>query len=178
MRTVNVSLGSRSYPIFIGSNLLPKIGGECAKLKLAGRCAVISDRNVAALYAKAVVASLEAAGFDPILITVPAGETSKSLQTVQRCYDQLACHRIERKSFIIALGGGVVGDLRVELPDVFFDHEALGRVAVRAVERDRVIVWSGILWCGSGHIVRIPSLVFYRLGPRAVDAVRVPLFWP
>lgn len=111
MRTVNVSLGRRSYPIFIGPNLLPKIGKECAKLKLAGRCAVISDRNVAAFYAKTAVASLEAAGFDPILITVPPGETAKNLQTVERCYDQLAQHRIERKSFIIALGGGVVGDL-------------------------------------------------------------------
>jgi 3-dehydroquinate synthase len=54
---------------------------------------------------------LTQSGFDPVLITVAAGETAKSLKTVQACYDRLAAHRLERKSFIVALGGGVVGDL-------------------------------------------------------------------
>src|SRR5277367_6085645 len=111
MRTVAVSLGLRSYPIFIGGNSLPKLGRQCAKFRLGRRCAIISDRNVARRYAKKAMASLRAAGFDPVLITVPAGESSKSLQTVQTCCDRLACHRLERKSFIVALGGGVVGDL-------------------------------------------------------------------
>jgi 3-dehydroquinate synthase len=57
------------------------------------------------------MASLAVAGFDPCLVTVPAGETAKSLQTVAACYDRLAAHRLERGSFIVALGGGVVGDL-------------------------------------------------------------------
>jgi len=57
------------------------------------------------------MASLEAAGFEPVLLTVPAGETSKSLKYVQTCCEQLARHRLERTSFIVALGGGVVGDL-------------------------------------------------------------------
>ena len=111
MRKVTVSLGSRSYPILIGQELLPKLGRECVKLNFATRCAVISDENVARLYGKVVLTSLRASGFNPVLISVPPGETAKNLQTVQRCYDQLAAHRIERKSFIIALGGGVVGDL-------------------------------------------------------------------
>jgi 3-dehydroquinate synthase len=111
MRTVDVSLGPRSYPIFIGSNLLPTLGKQCAKLGLGRRCAIISDANVARRYAKTAMASLRAAGFEPVLITVPAGETSKSLKAVQTCCDQLARHRLERKSFIVALGGGVVGDL-------------------------------------------------------------------
>jgi 3-dehydroquinate synthase len=111
MRTVAVSLGARSYPIFIGGNLLPKLGRHCANLGLGARCAIISDTNVARRYAKKAVASLRAAGFQPVLITVPAGETSKSLKAVQTCCDQLARHRLERKSFIVALGGGVVGDL-------------------------------------------------------------------
>ena len=55
--------------------------------------------------------ALRDAGFDPLLLTVPAGEKAKSLKTVQWCYDQLAAHRLERKSFVVALGGGVVGDL-------------------------------------------------------------------
>jgi len=111
MRTVQVSLGNRSYPIFIGPKLLPQLGGQCVKHHLGSRCAVITDRNVGPLFAKAALTSLKSAGFDPVLITVPAGETAKSLATVQSCYDQLARHRLERKSFIVALGGGVVGDL-------------------------------------------------------------------
>jgi 3-dehydroquinate synthase len=111
VRTVDVSLGSRSYPIFIGEKILSGLGGHCARLRLGERCAVISDKNVAPLYGKAALASLRKAGFDPVLITVPAGESSKSLKMTQFCCDQLAGHRLERKSFIVALGGGVIGDL-------------------------------------------------------------------
>jgi 3-dehydroquinate synthase len=111
MRTVEVALGTRSYPIFIGSNLLGRIGQQCAKLRLGRRCAVVTDQNVAKKYAKPVLASLQSAGFAAALITVPAGETSKSLRSVQACCDLLARHRLERNSFILALGGGVVGDL-------------------------------------------------------------------
>src|SRR5207237_7480868 len=74
-------------------------------------CAIISDRNVAPKFAKAVQAGLKKSGFDSVLITVPAGETAKSLKVVEQCYDALAKHRLERRSFIVALGGGVVGDL-------------------------------------------------------------------
>lgn len=111
MRTVKVPLGNRSYDIQIGPKLLSRLGAECAKLGLGRRCAIISDSNVAPKYAKAAQRSLIAAGFDSFLITVPAGETAKSLKSVQACYDQLAAHRLERSSFIVALGGGVVGDL-------------------------------------------------------------------
>jgi 3-dehydroquinate synthase len=112
MRKVNVSLAERSYPILIAPGLISRIGVECARLKFSGKCAVISDTNVARLYGKTAMRSLKFAGFDPVLITVPAGETSKNLKIVHACYDKLAAHRIERKSFIVALGGGVVGDPR------------------------------------------------------------------
>ena len=111
MRTVKVDLANRSYAIRIGRGLLPLLGKQCAALKLGRRCAVISDVNVAPRYARTALKSLRSAGFDPVLLTVPAGETAKSLRTVQSCYDQLAEHRLERKSFVVALGGGVVGDL-------------------------------------------------------------------
>jgi len=111
MRTVEVSLGQRSYPIFIGPGLLSRLGHECARRELGQRCAIISDTNVAPRFAKTILKNLHAVGFIPELITVPAGETAKSLPTVQACFDQLAAHRLERKSFIVALGGGVVGDL-------------------------------------------------------------------
>ena len=111
MRTVNVPLGQRSYSIQIGEGLLSKLGAVCQPLELGQRCAVISDRNVAPHYGKTAMHSLAAAGFAPALVTVPAGETAKSLKIAQACYDELAARRLERKSFIVALGGGVTGDL-------------------------------------------------------------------
>jgi 3-dehydroquinate synthase len=111
VRNVKVPLGNRSYDIKIGPDLLPRLGNQCARLKLQNRCALISDSNVAPRYGKAAQQALKRGGFDSMLITVPAGETAKSLKTVQACYDQLAAQRLERKSFIVALGGGVVGDL-------------------------------------------------------------------
>ncbi|MGA3283408.1 MAG: 3-dehydroquinate synthase [Verrucomicrobiota bacterium] len=111
MRTVHVSLGNRSYAIKIAPGLIDRLGRECARLKLGPRCAIITDTNVGKRYAKSVFNSLATAGFSPSLIIVQPGETAKSLKTVQTCYDQLAVHRLERKSFIVTLGGGVVGDL-------------------------------------------------------------------
>ena len=111
MRIVQVSLGSRSYAIKVGGGMLSHLGAECAQLKLGHRCAVITDSNVGKRFAKAALKSLSASGFEPVLITIPAGEKSKRIAMVERCYDQLAAHRLERKSFIVALGGGVVGDL-------------------------------------------------------------------
>jgi len=111
VRTVNVALGSRSYEIRIGPRLLRGLGKACAGLELGKRCAIISDTNVASRYAKPVSQALEQSGFEPTLLTVPAGETAKSLKTVGFCFDRLSQQRLERKSFIVALGGGVVGDL-------------------------------------------------------------------
>ena len=112
VRIVNVPLGPRSYEIKIGAGVLSGLGRDCAGLKLGSRCAVISDRNVAPRFARAAQLSLKKAGFDSVLITVPAGETAKKPEGgPAKCYDALAKHRLERKSFIVALGGGVVGDL-------------------------------------------------------------------
>lgn len=111
VRTVRVPLGNRSYDIKISPGLIGKLGAECARLKLGHRCAIITDTNVGREYAKPAYNSLLRAGFEPSLVIVPAGETAKSLKSVQSCYDRLASHRLERKSFIVALGGGVVGDL-------------------------------------------------------------------
>jgi 3-dehydroquinate synthase len=111
VRIVKVPLGNRSYDIKIGSGLIGKLGSECARLKLGQRCAIITDTNVGRQYAKPAYNALVQAGFEPSLVIVPAGETAKSLKSMQFCFDRLASHRLERKSFIVALGGGVVGDL-------------------------------------------------------------------
>jgi len=111
VRIVPVPLGDRSYEIKIGCGLLDVVGEECTRLNVGKRCAIVSDRNVGPRFGKGVLRALTKAGFDPVILTVPAGETAKNLKTVQLCYDWLASHRLERKSFILALGGGVVGDL-------------------------------------------------------------------
>jgi 3-dehydroquinate synthase len=111
VRIVKVPLGNRSYDIKIGTGLLARVGRECARLGLSRRCTIISDRNVAPRYAKAAQGALAKAGFAASLVTIPAGETAKSLKVLKACYDQLAAQLLERKSFILALGGGVVGDL-------------------------------------------------------------------
>src|SRR3989440_4597027 len=111
VRIVKVPLGSRSYQIKIGPGLLDRLGPECAQLNLSRQCAIISDVHVAHRFAKAAQRSLSKSGFDPVLLKLAAGETAKNLKTVGVCFDQLAAHQLERKSFIAALGGGVVGDL-------------------------------------------------------------------
>ena len=111
MRTVQVPLGNRTYTIVVDRKLLPTLGERCQNFGFTGRCAVITDRNVAKYYAQPALRSLKKSGFDATLITIPSGETAKTLRVVEKCYDQLASHRLERKSFIVAVGGGVVGDL-------------------------------------------------------------------
>ncbi len=104
-------MGKRSYTIKIGEGLLSLVGRESRELGLGTRCAVISDKKVARYFGRPALLSLRNAGFDPVLVTVPAGETAKSLEVFHHCCRQLAAHRLERKSFVVALGGGVVGDL-------------------------------------------------------------------
>jgi len=111
MQRVHVALGARSYSILIGPDLLGNLGKHARKLKLGQRCAIITDVNVGAKYAPVATRSLEAAGFQPVTITLPAGEKTKSVKSLAQCYDGLAAHRLERKSFVVALGGGVIGDL-------------------------------------------------------------------
>jgi len=111
MQLVYVSLAERSYVIAVGENILREVGISCAKLNLGPRCAIITDSKVAHRYAKPLDKTLKLAGFEPAIITIPAGEKSKNLKMVQSCYEQLAKMRLDRKSMIVALGGGVVGDL-------------------------------------------------------------------
>jgi 3-dehydroquinate synthase len=111
MRNVQVPLGERSYKIKIGPGLLQRLGSDCRALRLGTRCAIVTDTNVGPRYAAKVARVLAASGFEAVPITVAAGEQSKSLQHVEHCLNELARNRLERKSFIVALGGGVIGDL-------------------------------------------------------------------
>src|SRR5688500_19016704 len=109
MRTIRVALADRSYSVLIEEGILAQIGTRCHKTGLGKSCAVISDAQVAPLYAPATEKALAKAGFKPLLITIPSGEKAKSLAVAAKCYDQLAAARLDRQSFVVALGGGVVG---------------------------------------------------------------------
>lgn len=110
-RVVPVDLGENSYPIYIGSGTLSQLG-QTIRFHCNPRLAVVvSDDTVAGLYAEAVEASLTAAGIDSHRLVVPPGESSKSLTRVAELYDRLFDWAVERSDVVIALGGGVVGDL-------------------------------------------------------------------
>jgi 3-dehydroquinate synthase len=107
-----VELGANSYPVHVGYGLLASIGELARAAGLtAGRCALISDSNVGRLYSGKVLNSLEGSGFRPQLIEIPPGESSKSLDRLEKTYNCLAEAELDRDSTIFALGGGVVGDL-------------------------------------------------------------------
>jgi 3-dehydroquinate synthase len=111
---VPVPLGERSYDIHIGSGLLAKVGGLLSALKgksAQGHIPVVTDETVAGLYYGAVAASLTAAGFSPLPIVLPPGEQTKSFSHLERVIDELLSANVERGSVIVALGGGVIGDL-------------------------------------------------------------------
>lgn len=112
MNCLRVGLGSRSYEILIGGGLLERAGEACRTvLPGAARLAIITDSNVGPLYGDRLKSSLEAGGYQAELITVPAGETSKSLPMLGRLYDELTAAGLTRTDAVVALGGGVVGDL-------------------------------------------------------------------
>jgi 3-dehydroquinate synthase len=112
MQTVRVNLGAASYPAHIGANILEKLGKLALDAGLKpGRCAIVTDTNVEKLYGAQVKEALEKSGFAPVVISVPPGESSKSLATLELLYDRMTAAGLDRASTIFALGGGVVGDL-------------------------------------------------------------------
>jgi len=111
MHTITINSPSKRYEVLIGNGLLDELGNRCRQAGLQGKCVVISDSTVAPLYAQRVLATLAAAGYQAQCLQVPAGEASKSMQQAASLCSQLTTAGIDRKGFIIALGGGVVGDL-------------------------------------------------------------------
>ncbi|MGU3495287.1 3-dehydroquinate synthase [Xanthobacteraceae bacterium A53D] len=110
-RTLRVDLGSRAYDIAIGPGLLADVGARIAALRPGARVAIVTDRNVAQYHLETVEASLDAAGIPHSAIVVEPGEGSKSYAGLQQVTEGLIAARIERRDLVLALGGGVVGDL-------------------------------------------------------------------
>jgi len=108
---IRVSLPGRSYEIKIGGGLLSQTGPEAARVLRGRKIAVVTDSNVAPLLGGTVLESLRGAGFDAALLTVPAGEKSKSPAMLARLWEQMASFGLTRADAVAALGGGVVGDL-------------------------------------------------------------------
>lgn len=110
LRTVHVPLGERSYDILIGTENLPEIGEFVRKLG-PRRCAIVTDETVGRLHLPTLRESLEKAGLVTGEIIVPPGEASKSWGQLTRICDALLDQKLERGDIVIALGGGVIGDL-------------------------------------------------------------------
>ncbi len=111
MKKVNVNLKDHSYTIFIKTGLLDQAGKFISKVSSANFAAVISDKTVSQLYSKRLLQNLSKSGIKTEMITVSDGENSKSIETLKNLYTELITHKLKRDSLIIALGGGVIGDL-------------------------------------------------------------------
>ncbi|MBM3646741.1 MAG: 3-dehydroquinate synthase [Alphaproteobacteria bacterium] len=110
-RTIRVDLAGRAYDIVVGPGLIDRAGALCRPLLAAAKVIIVSDETVAPLYGRRLVDSFEKAGVKAALITVAAGESSKEFAAFGRLMNGLLDQRPDRKTTLVALGGGVVGDL-------------------------------------------------------------------
>lgn len=110
MKTITVQ-ASKKYDVVIGAGLMQNIGDQILTVKKQCKCAIISDSNVWPLYGRTVSESLDRTGFKPVHYVFPAGESSKCMETYAKILIFLAENNITRTDLIIALGGGVTGDM-------------------------------------------------------------------
>jgi 3-dehydroquinate synthase len=111
MTVIKVTHPTGSYPIFLDSGEIARTGQRLAELGYNGRCVVITNETVGPLHAEPLLVGLRESGFDPTRIDLPDGEAFKTLETVNGLYPQLIEAKLDRRSPIIALGGGVIGDM-------------------------------------------------------------------
>ena len=123
-----VRVGARSYDVLIGTGLLNRAGELIGKRLPQRRCAVVCDTTVAALFTQQLESTLIAAGLQPARIVVPAGESAKTLEQAGAVCEQLIAAGLDRQSFVIGLGGGVIGDLSGFVAAVF--HRGVPHVQI------------------------------------------------
>ncbi|MDJ0690924.1 MAG: 3-dehydroquinate synthase [Xenococcaceae cyanobacterium MO_188.B32] len=111
MPTISVNLPANSYNILISSGSLTQLGEEMKQLNLGKKVLLVSNPEIFNDYGQTCIKSLEDAGFETCTHLIPAGETYKTLQSIARIYDTALEHHLERSSTLVALGGGVVGDM-------------------------------------------------------------------
>jgi 3-dehydroquinate synthase len=115
-----VSLSRNRYEIIVGDGILDRAGELIREILPPAKCAIITDANIAPLYCEAVVTALRETGFHPTAVTVPAGEVSKSLETTEEVCDRMISAGLDRGAFVVALGGGVVGDLAGFVASIYY----------------------------------------------------------
>ncbi len=109
---LTINLQERSYPIFIGTDMLKDIGSLIRlQIPTVRRSFVITNTTVEKLYGQVIMNSLSTAGLEPAIAAIPDGEEYKTLETASSLYDKLIQHQMDRSSVVLSLGGGVVGDL-------------------------------------------------------------------
>ena len=111
MDKIRVELGERSYPIAIGNDILKDLGKNLERFDFSNKVALVSNPTVYDLYGSTLIRSLTDSGFEAIEIILPDGEEFKNLSSIEMIYEHLLKARIDRKSVLIALGGGVIGDI-------------------------------------------------------------------
>lgn len=111
LRTVKVALGDRAYPIQLGNGILDQLPGLIRETGIRGTIGIVTDSNVGPRYADRVREALEAAGHTVAIHTMPAGEPNKRLATVEAICGTFLAEGLDRTSLLLALGGGVVGDV-------------------------------------------------------------------
>jgi 3-dehydroquinate synthase len=111
MPTINVNLPENSYEISISPSSLRQLGDRMKELNIGKKVLVISNPDIFGYYGETVIKSLEDAGFDVSTHLIPAGETYKTLQSLEKIYDTALENHLERFSTLVALGGGVIGDM-------------------------------------------------------------------
>ena len=177
---VEVPLGARAYVIHVGAGLIDETGPEIAKIAPGAKCAVVTDANVAPLYLERVSASLLRAGLAATAIVCPPGESTKSYAEFARVSDALIAARIERRDIVVALGGGVIGDLAgycaaslrrgvrlVQIPTTLLsqvDSSVGGKTACQLAARKEPRRRLSSTVAGAGRLRR----------PRYVERARVP----
>ncbi|MEP6956407.1 MAG: iron-containing alcohol dehydrogenase, partial [Chthoniobacterales bacterium] len=110
-RRIPLRTGGAFYEAVVGAGILAGIAGEIRHVLRGPRCAVLGDENTAPRFGAAIVDRLAAEGLEPTLLTVPAGENSKSLTQLAVVCDAMTRAGLDRSSFAVAVGGGVIGDL-------------------------------------------------------------------
>ncbi len=120
MVNVSLSLGPKSYEVHVSNGALESIGYLCSGVRLDGKAAIITDTNVGPLYAERVRLSLEESGYTTTIHTFTAGEASKNLCTVESIVSEMVQAGHDRTSFVVALGGGVVGDMAGFIASIYY----------------------------------------------------------
>jgi 3-dehydroquinate synthase len=111
MKKLKIDLADRSYDILIGRNFLPHLGDHLSHIKSARRVLVVTNPVINKLYGTTVTEGLESAGLEVECVEIPEGETHKTLKDAQTVYDHLIEKQYDRNTLLVALGGGVIGDL-------------------------------------------------------------------